>query len=131
MNAKKLAAHKETLEKLRKEALGKAPVRLEPNRKDDTDVGVADEDAQALSEMMQVLGSQRNKGQAELVARIDRALRKIELQPDEFGLCDECGDEIKPRRLEVMPYATLCTDCQGARDPRRGASRKSLTDFNK
>jgi RNA polymerase-binding transcription factor DksA len=30
-----------------------------------------------------------------------------------------------------MPYATLCTECQSARDPRRGVSRKSLTDFGK
>jgi len=65
MNARERAAWKQKLEGMRREALGKKPVRIEPNRKDATDTGVADEDAQALSEMLQAIGSQRNKGQAE------------------------------------------------------------------
>ena len=129
MNARERAAWKQKLEGTRREALGKKPVRIEPNRKDATDTGVADEDAQALSEMLQAIGSQRNKGQAERIARIDRALQKIEDDPDQFGLCDECGEKIAPKRLEVMPDATLCTECQGARDPRRGTTRKKLTDY--
>jgi len=129
MNARERAAWKQKLEGMRREALGKKPVRIEPNRKEATDTGVADEDAQAHSEMLQAIGSQRNKGQAERIARIDRALQKIEDDPDQFGLCDECGEKIAPKRLEVMPDATLCTECQGARDPRRGTTRKKLTDY--
>ena len=129
MNARERAAWKQKLEGMRREALGKKPVRIEPNRKDATDTGVADEDAQALSEMLQAIGSQRNKGQAERIARIDRALQKIEDDPDQFGLCDECGEKIAPKRHVVMPDATLCTECQGARDPRRGTTRKKLTDY--
>lgn len=129
MTPQKLAAFRKTLERLRAEALGKASVRIEPNRKDAAETGVADEDAQALSEMLQAIGSQRNKGRAEQLARIDRALRKLKEAPDDFGLCDECGDEIAPKRLEVMPWATLCTECQGARDPKRGTTRKKLTDY--
>ena len=45
--------------------------------------------------------------------------------PDEYGLCEECGDPIAPRRLQLMPHATLCTECQGARDPQRGTTRKN------
>ncbi len=129
MTPKQLAAQKKLLERLRNEALGKGPVRIEPNRTDDNEVGVSDEDAHALSEMLQAIGSQRNKGQAELVARIERALRKIADDPEEFGLCEECGDDIAPRRLEVVPYATLCTECQSARDPKRGGTRKKITDY--
>ncbi len=129
MTPKQLAAHKATLERLRSEALGKGPIKIEPNRRDSNDVGVADEDAQALSEMMQAIGSQRNRGQAELVLRIDHALKKLADAPDDFGLCAECGDPIAPKRLQVMPHATLCTECQGARDPKRGFTRKKLTDY--
>ena len=129
MTPKQLAAHKESLQRLRAEALGKGPIKIEPNRRDGNDVGVADEDAQALSEMMQAIGSQRNRGQAELVARIDKALRKIIDEPDDFGLCEECGDPIPPKRLLLMPHATLCTECHGARDPKRGTTRKKLTDY--
>lgn len=129
MNKAQLKARKEALEQLRRAVAGKGAVRIEPNRRDTTDVGVADEDAQALSEMLQAIGSQRNKGLAEQLSRIDKALRKIAAEPEDYGLCEECGDPIAPRRLELMPYATLCTECQGARDPRRGTTRKKLTDY--
>jgi DnaK suppressor protein len=65
------------------------------------------------------------------VARIDRALRKLEEDPESYGLCEECEEEIPKKRLELLPYATLCTDCQAARDPRRGEGRRSLTDYRK
>jgi DnaK suppressor protein len=117
------------LEALRAQTLGQGPSKIEPNRKDGASVGVKDEDEQALNEMLQALASSRNKQQAEQLARIDRALRKLEQAPDEFGRCDECEEEIATKRLALMPYATLCAECQAARDPRRGTSRKSLTDY--
>src|SRR3954467_2806445 len=107
MNGRDSAAWKKKLESMRQEALGKGPVRIEPNRKDDTDIGVADEDAQALSEALQAIGSQRNKGQAERIARSSRGLRKLEDDPESLGMCDECGDEIAPKRLTVMPHTLL------------------------
>jgi DnaK suppressor protein len=121
--------YEQKLEALRAEALAEEPAKIEPNRKDPTTVGVADEDEQALSEMMQTLASQRNKKQAERVAQIDRALRRLRNEPDEFGLCEDCEEEIGDKRLGLMPFATLCLECQAKRDPKRGQSRKSLTDF--
>ena len=129
MNPSQRAGYKKLLEKLRREALAQGPARVEPNRRDAAEVGVADEDAQALSEMLQAISSQRNKGQAERVARIDRALRKLADEPDEYGLCEECGDEIAQGRLSAMPEATLCAECQAARDPRRGGTRRKVTDY--
>jgi DnaK suppressor protein len=114
---------------LRAEALAEEPAKIEPNRKDAASVGVADEDEQALSEMMQTLASQRNRKQAERVAQIDRALRRLRDQPDDFGLCEECEEAIGDKRLGLMPFATLCLECQAKRDPKRGQSRKSTTDF--
>src|SRR3954467_8181382 len=124
MTPQRRAALKKRLQALHAGASGKKPVRIEPSRRDATDVGVADEDAQALTEMLQAIGSQRNKGQAELLARIELAPRKLGEGPREFGLCEEGGDEIAPRGLELMPHASLCTECQGARDPKRGTTRK-------
>ena len=45
-------------------------------------------------------------------------LKKIEflisriMKDEEFGLCDECGDEIPEERLLIIPEATLCVSCQ-------------------
>ncbi len=32
-----------------------------------------------------------------------------------YGICDQCGTEIDPARLEALPYATLCLNCQQRR----------------
>lgn len=122
-------AMKKALLRLREEALAEGPARIEPNRRDPSQVGVADEDEQALSEMLQTLASEHNKKQADLLGRIGVALRRLEATPEDYGLCEECEEEIPAKRLELMPYATLCAECQAKRDPRRGGTRKSLTDY--
>ena len=114
---------------LRAHIAATGPAKIEPARKDAAAVGVADEDEQALTEMLQILASSKNRKQSEELARLDRALRRLAEAPETFGRCEECDEEIAARRLSLMPYATLCTDCQAERDPRRGATRRSLTDY--
>lgn len=46
----------------------------------------------------------------DLVAAIDLALRKIE--KGTYGSCDSCGKPIKKERLERLPSATMCLECQ-------------------
>ena len=41
---------------------------------------------------------------------IDDALNRIE--NGTYGLCVACGKSINPKRLEAVPYATLCVDCK-------------------
>lgn len=129
MTPAELLAFKSTLQRLRAQLLQEGPAKIEPNRKDPSTVGVADEDEQALSEMLQALASQRNKQQGELLAQIDRALGKLDRDPDLVGLCEECEEEIDERRLRLMPYVTLCAECQQARDKKRGGTRRSTTEF--
>ncbi len=129
MTPKQRAHHRAALERLEAELLRTGPAKIEPNRRDAASAGVADEDAQALSEMLQVLASQRNRGQAELLARVRKARAKLATAPDDFGRCEECEEEIAPRRLALMPYAVLCPECQARSEPRRNAPRRKLTDY--
>lgn len=117
------------LEARRAALVAAGPARIEPNRTDDAAVGVPDEDAQALSEMLQTLASTRNQGSARELAEIDRALCKLRDEPAEFGVCEDCGDDIADKRLQVMPFARFCAECQAALDPKRNVARKSVTDF--
>lgn len=41
---------------------------------------------------------------------VDKALRKIE--EGTYGLCEKCGNQIDPQRLEAFPSATSCMDCK-------------------
>jgi DnaK suppressor protein len=46
----------------------------------------------------------------ETLLKIDASLRK--LAEGTYGICEECGEEISPERLKVLPFAILCRDCQ-------------------
>jgi len=34
------------------------------------------------------------------------------LDRDEYGYCEECGRKISTKRLEAIPFARYCLDCQ-------------------
>ena len=34
----------------------------------------------------------------------------------EYGVCEDCGQKIAPERLEALPDATRCVNCQAAWD---------------
>ena len=42
--------------------------------------------------------------------KLSRALKKIE--DGEYGLCEDCGANIKFQRLAARPTAELCIDCK-------------------
>src|SRR5690606_33247131 len=117
------------LRQLRDELTEKGPVRIEPNRTSEVEIG-GDEDEQPLNEMLQSIASNRNRTHGAVLARIEKALRKLQTEPEEFGLCEDCGDEVGAGRLAAMPYAELCVACQSTRDVPRGLpTRRKLTDY--
>jgi len=129
MTPAQLKQHLKLLTDLRTQLLDKGPARIEPNRTDDSKVG-GDEDEQPLNEMLQSIASHRNRNDAALIARVDKALRKLREDPDEYGLCEECGDDLPAARLKAMPYAELCLECQSKRDgPKGPRTRRNLYDF--
>lgn len=113
---------------LRDSLMAREPQRIEPNRQDEAAIG-EDEDEQPLNEMLQSIASNRNRSTATTLARIENALKKLREQPDDFGLCEDCGDDVAEPRLEAMPYAELCVDCQAKRDPKGPQTRRNLYDF--
>jgi len=46
--------------------------------------------------------------------QIEAALKRIE--SDDYGDCQECGEEIATARLDVNPTAQLCIQCATARE---------------
>jgi DnaK suppressor protein len=45
-----------------------------------------------------------------LINKIKDALDRIE--SNEFGICDDCGEEIGEARLKARPVTTQCIDCK-------------------
>lgn len=53
------------------------------------------------------------------LTRMDQALAR--LQEGSYGQCQDCGNEISLERLQAVPYATRCKDCQARHEgPRSG-----------
>ena len=73
-----------------------------------------DEEDQATVSLMAetsltLLGPKRQELEA-----IEEALQRLE--NGAYGLCEVCGQPIQPKRLEIMPEASLCRDCASQRE---------------
>jgi DnaK suppressor protein len=49
-----------------------------------------------------------------LLGQVNDALAKFDRGT--YGLCEDCGGKIDRARLEALPYATLCIQCQQQRE---------------
>jgi len=45
-----------------------------------------------------------------LIFKIQEALQRLDV--GEYGLCEECGEEIGIERLKARPVTTLCIECK-------------------
>jgi DnaK suppressor protein len=65
---------------------------------------------------------------SEALQRINEALTR--LSDGVYGQCAECGDEISPARLEAVPFAVRCLDCERVHERNMGQRRRaSQEDF--
>lgn len=49
------------------------------------------------------------------------------LETGEYGICQDCGEPINPKRLEAIPWTTLCVRCQEVRDAQK--DNDEVVDF--
>ncbi len=68
----------------------------------------------AQSEQEQYTLSLLGEAQARQVDMIDSALGRM--SNGDYGVCLDCETEIDPKRLRVLPFATLCTECATRRE---------------
>src|SRR5688500_2536352 len=43
---------------------------------------------------------------------IDDALRTLYKEPERYGICMSCSQEIALERLDLVPWTKMCLDCQ-------------------
>ena len=44
------------------------------------------------------------------------------LDTGEYGICQDCGEPINPKRLEAIPWTTLCVSCKEKHDSDKDAN---------
>jgi DnaK suppressor protein len=72
--------------------------------------GAGDPEDAATADVLVHLNLSEIQRDAHELSAIQDALAR--LNRGEYGYCQRCGEEISPARLEAVPYATLCIDCQ-------------------
>ena len=64
----------------------------------------------ALDTAQDEISSQLAEVESRELASIENALDRM--RQGKYGQCESCGDPIPLARLNALPYATLCIDCQ-------------------
>ena len=62
------------------------------------------------ADLQQDLGIALIEMSAEALRRIDDAVAR--LASGAYGCCAECGDEISQKRVEALPFAERCRECE-------------------
>ena len=65
--------------------------------------------------------------EASLLRNVRAALFRI--NDGSYGICQHCEEEIKPKRLEAVPWAAFCIRCQEAADRHEFAPAETLDDL--
>lgn len=88
-------------------AVGRAPDEL-------------DEVQQATDRELELAAMERD---AALANQVRLALRRLD--QGEYGTCLHCGRKIGSKRLEALPWASMCVRCQGHAEAQRERQRIS------
>lgn len=65
--------------------------------------------------------------ESNLLRNVRSALRRVE--DGSFGTCLHCEEEISPKRLAAVPWASLCIQCQEQADRNRDEGNESFDDM--
>jgi len=58
----------------------------------------------------------------EKLRAVDEALEK--LKNGTYGICEDCGNPITPRRFKALPLAKLCFSCQNEQEKEMSIQKK-------
>lgn len=113
MNRKQLDRYRTLLEDKRARLLARVnearATEQEGSSEDAPDLG-----DRALSTMSRDLSYRLTTGERDILRRIDEALERIAATT--YGECLNCGKKVQQARLEAVPWARHCIDCQELQD---------------
>ncbi len=109
MRAREIERYKKRLTAKRIELLDRV------RKAQDTEVTVGEEQAadlgdRALSSTSRAVLHQLSASEREVLRRIEKALERID--EGTYGRCLNCSQPIQKGRLDAVPWARLCIECQ-------------------
>jgi len=113
MNKRQLDRYRKRLMEKRAELLARVQA-ARTSEKEGGDEDAPDLGDRALSTVNRDLSYQLTVGERDIVRRIDAALDRIEAK--EYGVCVACAKKVQPGRLDAVPWARHCIECQELQD---------------
>jgi DnaK suppressor protein len=71
---------------------------------------VKDEEEQSMQDFVVQMDLALVEMESETLRQINHALQRLE--EGNYGVCEECDENIAEARLHALPFAELCRDCQ-------------------
>jgi DnaK suppressor protein len=84
---------------------------------------VRDTEEQSVDDFVQEVDIALMQMKSRTLSKIDEAIQRLE--DGSYGVCAECGSLIAAARLQALPFADLCRDCQEAEEQRTATERES------
>jgi DnaK suppressor protein len=88
---------------------------------------VKDPEEQCVHEFVQGLDFALIEMKSHTLGRINDALQRLEL--GSYGLCSDCDEAISSARLEALPFAERCRNCQESREELAADAAKQQSRF--
>jgi len=82
----------------------------------------------ALDSAQDEISSQLAEVESRELAQIENALERM--REGHFGMCEGCGTNIPMARIQALPYATFCIQCQREAE-RQGITQGAPTDWGR
>jgi RNA polymerase-binding transcription factor DksA len=79
-------------------------------RREGSPFGKREEEATEVMELEKRMALEKQV--IDSLSKINRAIQKYEAGT--YGICDQCGKQIEPGRLEALPHAALCLNCRAS-----------------
>ena len=113
MDKKKVEVYRKRLLEKRDELLQKVSQSDQDGREADEEAtqDVADKAANAYTKEFLFHQSNDNR---QILALVNEALDRI--KEGTYGVCLECHEEVQAKRLEAVPWARHCIECQAKQD---------------
>lgn len=107
MEITELSKYRSILEKKRDELLAATPARTEKTEPGSKSGDWIDQSSQESDLHVHLALKQTD---AKLLRAIEEALHRVE--QGTYGICTDCEEDIKPARLEAVPWTRVCIACK-------------------
>lgn len=119
MNKRALEQYRKMLEAKRRELVDSYMKNKNYGKEANFDQGTQDLADRASTAYTKEFLYSLSNSERKILYMVEQALERI--KQNAFGICQECEEKIGKKRLDAVPWAAYCINCQEQEEKRKGA----------